>query len=214
MRKFLLFFCIAAFCTTVSAQNVLSIDDAFDAFVAMQKSLANEDSVALTDAARKLRNAKVAMFSSLRCKDDSVASLNGHFVFDEDFADSVALGKDVYDNSDSIARTTNNRGQTSDGSILTKTCLVKVGKSTKYTFVSRGIQELGVVTEPGGKVAVRIHVTNNSGLNEWNNDNKNAKKGTSRFKTVFTLPVDKNNKVELEVINRGKKNISFVVISN
>ena len=90
MRKFLLFFCIAAFCTTVSAQNVLSIDDAFDAFVAMQKSLANEDSVALTDAARKLRNAKVAMFSSLRCKDDSVASLNGHFVFDEDFADSVA----------------------------------------------------------------------------------------------------------------------------
>ena len=214
MRKFLLFFCIAAFCTTVSAQNVLSIDDAFDAFVAMQKSLANEDSVALTDAARKLRNAKVAMFSSLRCKDDSVASLNGHFVFDEDFADSVALGKDVYDNSDSIARTTNNRGQTSDGSILTKTCLVKVGNSTKYTFVSRGIQELGVVTEPGGKVAVRIHVTNNSGLNEWHNDNKNAKKGTSRFKTVFTLPVDKNNKVELEVINRGKKNISFVVISN
>ncbi len=37
-------------------------------------------------------------------------------------------------------------------------------------------QELGIVTEPGGKVAVRIHVTNSNGLNEWHNDNKNAKK--------------------------------------
>lgn len=214
MRKFLLLFCIAVFTATVSAQNVLSIDDAFDACVDMQKSLAIEDSVALKDAAQKLRTANVTMFSSLRCKDDSVASLNGHFVFDSSFADSVALGKDVYSDADDIARTTNNRGQTTDGSVLAKTCLVKAGKSTKYTFVSRGRQELGVVTEPGGKVAVRIHVTNNNGLNEWHNDNKNAKKGTSRFKTVFTLPDNRNNKVELEVINRGKKNISFVVISN
>lgn len=214
MRKILFLFCLIALTVTVSAQNMLSIDDAFDACVAMQKSLANEDSVALKDAAQKMRKAKVAMFSSLRCKDDSVASLDGHFVFDEDFADSVALGKDVYAHSNSIARATNNRGQTSDGSILTRTCLVKAGKSTKYTFVSRGRQELGVVTEPGGKVAVRIHVTNNSGLNEWHNDNKNAKKGVSRFKTVFTLPDNRNNKVELEVINRGMKNISFVVISN
>lgn len=214
MKKILLLFCLIALTVTTSAQNVLSIDEAFDACVAMQKSLENEDSVALKEASQKLRNADVIMFSSLRCKDDSVASLSGHFVFDSAFAESVALGKDVYANADDIARATNNRGQTTDGSNLTKTCLVKVGKSTKYTFVSRGRQELGIVTEPGGKVAVRIHVTNSNGLNEWHNDNKNAKKGTSRFKTVFTLPVDKNNKVELEVINRGKKNISFVVISN
>lgn len=214
-RKIVLLFCLVALSTNISAQNVLSIDEAFKACVAMQESLVNRDSVALKKAALKLKNADVVMFSSLRCKDDSVASLNGHFVFDSDFADSIALGKDVYDNSDDIvARSINNRGQTSDGSILTKTCLVKAGKSTKYSFVSRGRQELGVVTEPGGKVAVRIHVTNKNGLNEWHNDNKNGKKGTSRFKTAFTLPDNRNNKVELEVVNRGNKNISFVVISN
>ncbi len=160
---------------------MLSIDEAFDACVAMQKSLENEDSVALKEASQKLRNADVIMFSSLRCKDDSVASLSGHFVFDSAFADSVALGKDVYANADDIARATNNRGKLLMGRILTKTCLVKVGKSTKYTFVSRGRQELGIVTEPGGKVAVRIHVTNSNGLNEWHNDNKNAKKENKSF---------------------------------
>lgn len=214
-RKIVLLFCLVALFANISAQNVLSIDEAFKACVAMQESLVNRDSVALKKAASKLKKADVVMFSSLRCKDDSVASLNGHFVFDSDFADSVALGKDVYaDSDDIVARSINNRGQTSDGSILTKTCLVKAGRSTKYIFVARGRQELGVVTEPGGKVAVRIHVTNKNGLNEWHNDNKNAKKGTSRFKTAFTLPENRNNKVELEVVNRGNKNISFVVISN
>ncbi len=87
-----------------SAQNVLSIDEAFDACVAMQKSLENEDSVALKEASQKLRNADVIMFSSLRCKDDSVASLSGHFVFDSAFRRyRVALGKDVYANADDIA---------------------------------------------------------------------------------------------------------------
>ena len=144
-----------------------------------------------------------------------MASLNGHFVFDDDFANRVASdGDSCYAVADSLAQRSNHRGRTSTGAILTKTCFVKAGKSTKYSFVSRGRQELGIVTEPGGRVAVRIHATNRNGLNEWHNDNRNAKKGANRFRTSFDLPNDKPNRVELEIINRGLKHISFVVISN
>ena len=79
---------------------------------------------------------------------------------------------------------------------------------------SRGVQELGIVTEPGGKVYVKVRVTNASGLNEWHNDSKSAKDGTRRYKTRFNLPMDKRNTVEIEVINKGEKDTSFVVISN
>lgn len=215
MKKKLLslLFIIAA--TASHAQTSPGIDAAFNACVSMQESLAKKDNSALKAAAQELAAAQTAPFSSLRCKDDSIASLNGHFVFDGDFAERVASGNDDnYAAADSIARRPNHRGQTATGAILTKTCLVKVGKSTKYSFVSRGKQELGIVTEPGGRVAVRIHATNRDGLSEWHNDNRNAKKGANRFRTSFNLPNDKPNRVELEVINRGKKNVSFVVISN
>ena len=106
------------------------------------------------------------------------------------------------------------RGQTSDGSILTKTCFVKAGKSTRYTFASLGRQELGIITEPEGRVYVRVHVTNKNGYDARYNDDKNAVNGTRRYRRVFDLPKKQRNIVALEVINRGNKDTSFVVISN
>lgn len=192
----------------------MSIDAVFDACASMQESLEANDTTALAVAAKALKDSKATSFTSLRCKDDSIQSLNGHFVFNDVFVDSLAAGGNPYENADNINRATTHRGQTTNGSILTKTCFVKAGKSTKHTFTSRGVQELGIVTEPGGKVYVKVHVTNTSGLNEWHNDNKSAKDGARRYKTRFTLPMDKRNTVEIEVINKGGKDTSFVVISN
>lgn len=192
----------------------MSIDVVFDACVCMQESLEANDTTALKDAARAFRDSKAASFTSLRCKDDSIQSVNGHFVFNDVFVDSLATGGNPYENADNINRSIIHRGQTADGSILTKTCFVKAGGSTRHSFASRGIQELGIVTEPGGKVFVKVHATNASGLDEWHSDNKSAKDGTHRYKTVFQLPKDKRNTVEIEVINKGGKDISFVVISN
>ena len=132
----------------------------------------------------------------------------------EAFADSIAEGKDVYGKADDMNRSTAHRGQTSDGSILTKTCFVKAGKSTKYSFASKGHQELAVVAEAGGLVTMKIHVTNNAGLDKRFDDTKNVKKGMPQRKTSFELPTDRRNTVELEIINCGKKDCSFVVISN
>ena len=147
--------------------------------------------------------------------DDSIASLNGHLVFDEAFADSLAAGNtSVYNKADDMNRTTAHRGQTTDGSYLTKTCFVKAGKCTKWIFASKGHQELAVVAEAGGLVTMKIRVTNSSGFDRRFDDTKQVKKGLPQRKTSFELPTDKKNSVEIEIINCGKKDCSFVVISN
>lgn len=206
--------CVSAQDAQEEATDSMSINAVFEACVSMQESLETNDTTALAEAARVLKDSKATSFTSLRCKDDTIQSLNGHFVFNDVFVDSLAAGGNPYENADNINRATTHRGQTTNGSILTKTCFVKAGKSTKHSFTSRGVQELGIITEPGGKVYVKVHATNASGLDEWYNDNKSAKDGTHRYKTRFILPMDKRNTVEIEVINKGDKDTSFVVISN
>lgn len=217
MRHILFFLLVISF-FVARAQEIetdsMSIDAVFEACAAMQGALENNDTTALVDAAAKFKEAKATSFTSLRCKDDSISSLNGHFIFNEVFVDSLAAGKDAYSNADNINRATTHRGQLTNGSILTKTCFVKAGKSTKYTFTSRGRQELGIITEPDGRVYVRVHVTNQSGLDARYNDDKNAVTGARRYRRAFDLPLKQGNTVELEVINRGNKDTSFVVISN
>lgn len=217
MRHIVLFLFIISF-SVVKGQEIetdsMSIDAVFEACAAMQESLENNDTTALVDAASRFKNSGATSFTSLRCKDDTVHSINGHFVFNEVFVDSLVSGNDAYGNADIINRATTHRGQTIDGNILTKTCFVKVGKSTKYTFTSRGKQELGIIAEPGGKLYVRVHVTNRNGLDARYNDDKNAVNGTRRYRKAFNLPINQRNTVELEVINKGRKDTSFVVISN
>ena len=201
------------------AQNAstdsLEIQTVIDACVSMRDAVATGDTAAIRQSAQDLRAAGATSFNSLRCKDDSIASLNGHLVFDEAFADSLASGNtSVYDKADDMNRSTAHRGQTSNGSYLTKTCFVKAGKSTKWTFVSKGHQELAVVAEASGLVTMKIHVTNSAGLDKRFDDTKLVKKGLPQRKTSFELPNDRKNTVELEIVNCGQKDCSFVVISN
>lgn len=193
----------------------MEIQAVMDACITMREAVAAGDTAAIRRSAQQLRGTNTVNFSSLRCKDNSMSSLKGHLVFDEDFADSLANGNmSVFDKADDMTRTAAHRGQTANGSILTKTCFVKAGKSTKWTFASKGHQELAVVAEAGGLVTMKVHVTNSAGLDERHDDTKSVKKGLPQRKTSFELPEDRKNTVELEIINCGKKDCSFVVISN
>ena len=204
---------------SMSAQNEgtdsMSIQAAIDACIAMRDAVAANDTAAIRMSAKDLREVGTTSFNSLRCKDDYIASLNGHLVFNDVFADSLAKGNvSVYDKSDMINRSAAHRGQTADGSILTKTCFVKAGKSSKWSFASKGHQELAVVAEAGGLVTMKIHVTNSAGLDKRFDDTKSVKVGLPQRKTSFELPTERRNTVELEIINCGNKDCSFVVISN
>lgn len=198
-----------------ASTDSMEIQAVIDACISMRDAVAAGDTAAIRQSAQDLRTAGTTSFNSLRCKDDSIASLNGHLVFDEAFADSLAAGNtSVYNKADGMNRSTAHRGQTTDGSYLTKTCFVKAGKSTKWTFASKGHQELAVVAEAGGLVTMKIHVTNSAGLDFRKDDTKLVKSGLPQRKTSFELPKDRRNTVELEIVNCGKKDCSFVVISN
>ena len=101
-----------------------------------------------------------------------------------------------------------------DASLLTKTCNIKANQSVKYSFASKGHQELAVVAEPGGLITLKIHVTNTKGLDQRFDDVIDIKKGRQQRKASFDLPSNVRNSVELEIINCTNSNISCVVISN
>lgn len=209
-------FCALNISAQEDASEKLGIQKVIDACIALRDAVATGDTVAIRQSAEDLKAAKTVSFNSLRCKDESISSLDGHLVFDEAFADSLAAGNtSVYQQANDMNnRSSAYRGQTADGSYLTKTCMVKAGQSTKYTFSSKGHQELAVVAEAGGLVTMKIRVTNNAGLDRRYDDTKNVKTGLPQRKTSFDLPTNRRNVVELEIINCGNKDCSFVVISN
>lgn len=210
----LMSFCVQSSWSQDDVADNLSIDAAINACIAIRDAVAANDPAAIKQSADALKKVGASNFTQLKCQDDTIASLNGHLVFNEAFADSLAEGKAVYDKADGMNRTTAKRGQFTDGRIHTKTCFVKAGKSTKWTFSSKGRQELAVVAEAGGLVTMRIRVTNSAGLDERHDDTKAVRTGMPQRKTSFVLPMDKKNTVELEIINCGQKDCSLVVISN
>ena len=217
MKRFvlLMIFAIMAIQTFSQAKDAEDIvfQKAYDACISMRDAVGANDKEAIRNAANNLSACDTKEFNSLRCKSGE-ESVNGHLLFYEVFAKALADGKDVYLQADSISKSRTCRGQTADGSILTKTCFAKAGKTVKYTFPSKGRQELAVVAEAGGRVTMKVHVTNKKGLNKRYDDTTSVKLGLPNRKTTFMLPGDCVNIVELEVINCCKKDISFVVISN
>ncbi len=215
-------FLISLLCFTYAsaqtkANDTLSIQSTIDACIAMSKAVAENDSVAIKMASKSLEACKTGHFSTLRCKDEVIGSLNGHLVFDEAFADSLAQGKNsVYQKADSISNSYAQRGQSGDKSksILTRTCFVKDGESTNYSFPSKGNLELAVVAEVGGLLTMKIHVTNNAGFDKHYDDTKSVKTGCPYRRTSIQLPTDHRYTIKMEIINCGKKDCSFVIIKN
>lgn len=191
-----------------------TILNAYNACIFMRDAIANKDIDAIRRSAENFKSLNIVSFNSLRCIDDVIPPLNGHVVFNDVFAIRLANGEDVYNHADEISRSVVHRGQTTDGPVLAKTCMVKAGNRCKYTFASKGHQEMAVIAESGGLVTMRIHVTNSKGLDVWYNDTSDVKKGQPQRMASFDLPTDCRNNVELEIFNCGKKDVSFVVLSN
>lgn len=183
--------------------------------LSIRSALINGNSAELRVANTSLKNCDAkAEFVSLRCLDEDILSLDGHFIYDEVFIDALMGGKSVFHHADRYATERGLRGQNFDGSALMVNKAIKKSSTSKYVFRSRGHQELAVITEPGGMITLRIHVTNNDGLDIRFDDTNDVIKGQPYRVKSFDLPENKINEVELEIINCGKKDISFVILSN
>ena len=184
----------------------------YDACLELQAAIGSGSTAGLRSANASLKSCNTRDFNSIRFTDDDVPSLDGHFVFDYEFVDSLIVNRDVYRFAQRYAERIGSRSVSSaSDAVFTKTCAVRAKASTKFTFVSRGLQELAFVAEPGGTITVRIHDTTHD---VWYNDTRSVKKGEPSRSMVINLPTDKRSTLEVEVINTSKDDISFVVISN
>lgn len=216
MKRFSFFLMLVLVSFPLLAQEIdtdAKIQEVYKACITMRDAAGVKDTAAINQSAKLLKACETKEFVALRSKQEQ-ESLDGHLVFDEEFAKQLAEDTNAYQYSDSLYGTRIERGQSADGAIKTKTCFAKAGKSVKYTFPSKNKQILAVVAEAGGRVTMKVHVTNKKGLNKRHDDTTSVKQGLPNRKTTFMLPGDCWNIVELEVVNCSKKDISFVVISN
>ena len=78
-------------------------------------------------------------------------------------------------------------------------------------FPSSNHQELVVITEPQGKISLRVHCKKTK---KWYNDEEDVNDGRAYRQQIFDIPKGVKDTVEAEVINCGNNDISFVIITN
>lgn len=186
----------------------ISINAIYNLCLNIYDAIESGDYHMLDDANKKLKKMNTSYFSSLRSITEN-PSLDGHFIFNGEYIDSLIAGNTHYNAQLFEYRSALRNSNTS--TLFTRNSCVEANNTAKFQFRSRGHQELAVVTEPGGLVTLRVHDTTND---VWYNDTKNVKKGQPSRILIFDLPTNKHCVLELEVINKSNKDISFVVISN
>lgn len=201
-----------AFCNMASAQSLsANMQAAYDACIRIRSSIGSGNLPGLRSAGKVFKECNTKDFGSLRCISRNIPSLDGHFVFDDLFIDSLVNGRKVYKFAQRYADRRRVRGTSGGGYVFDKTCVVKGKSSVKYSLVSKGRQELAVVTEPGGMITLRVYDKTHD---RWFNDDKSVKKGMpSRYK-IIDLPKNERSLLEIEIINTSDKNISFVILGS
>lgn len=197
---------------SIAAQSLSEdMQKTVDACIALREAAASGSITELKDARKEMGLCDVVNFVKLRFNSGEQISLDGHFVFDTEFVDSLIVNRGAYKFAQRYADKSRKRASSTSGKTFIKTCCVKASESVTYSFTSKKRHELAVVAEHGGLITLRIHdVTHN----KWYNDTYMEKEGLPYRIQVFDLPVNENSTIEVEIINTTEKDISFVVISN
>lgn len=203
---------VVTLCWKMSAQELSGdVRSVYDICLRMRSAIEVGSNTALKAAGKALAECNVGNFGTLRSIGQEPLSIDGHFVFDNVFVDSLVAGRNVYRFSKKYAEEQAKRGVSGGGDVLIKNAAVSAESSVRYSFPSKGRQELAVVTEPGGLVTLRVYDKSNG---KWYNDTEDVNAGRASRFMVIDLLDDKRNLLELEIINRSGKDISFVIIGN
>ena len=214
MKRLLSCLCVLVLGTGAFAQTLTKeMSELLEVCQIIRDAIEAGSTTVLSSANEQLKKMDVDYFRSLRVLDDSPLSLNGHLVFDTIFLDSLIVNRKVYEFSEKyeVYRSYRHRGSSSTGKLFSRTLAVAPDSSIRFSMVSRGLQELAFVTEPGGLVTVRIHDVTHD---HWYNDTKDVRKGQPFRSFSFSLPDAEASRLEVEVINCSEKAISFTVLSN
>jgi hypothetical protein len=212
MKKIVIIALFLAFSVSLHGQKLSEdVSDLSDACLAIRSAVGSGSLPQLRNASMALSLCNAEPFLTIRCLDESPLSLDGHLVFNREFTDSLVAGRQVYSFAQRLADLgTFGSPSRGTGRTFYASFAVRSGASSRFAFDSRGHQELVVITEPGGLVTLRVHDITHD---QWYNDTVDEREGRPVRTLVFDLP-RKICTLELEVINTGERDTSFVIISN
>lgn len=193
-----------------------SFNDVYEFFVQVRDLFCQNEFSPLSRLSTYFQNYNLHIYQGLKVIKGEIVSLDGHYIFNEEFMQLCSEGS-KYANADKLNNKANllgSRGQISVNSILYKNFCIKGNSSLTLSFPARGYEEIGVITEPGGAVSLRAHITNKDGLDKWYSTTNNFTKGEPYRRIQFDIPTDVRNIVEIEIINCTNKDVSFVILSN
>ncbi len=211
MKKYVLILAMLGMLTKVMAQSIKEIKPVFDVCIAIHDAVAVGNNETLRNLNERYKQCEISHFNSLRLIKGEEISLNGHFVFDPVFIDSLVVNRQTYVFAQRYADVARTRGATDRGKIFVKTCVIQPNASFTYSFPARGYQEIAVVTEPQGAISLKVHDTTNG---KWYRDTKAVNEGKPYRALAFELPSNTLNTLNVEITNTADREISFVIISN
>lgn len=177
----------------------------------MAKAIGVSTTSQLRAANKALKEADIVNFGDLWLEKGKDIDVNGHFIFDEEFVDSLIVNQKVIDFSSSYANKRSNRGSSGKkGRIKMTTKALKAGTSSIWKTLNRNDAEYAVVAEPGGLFTMTIRDEKGKVLYA---ETENNKKGDTVRQAKMQLP-NKATKLYIEIKNCGKNDASFALLGN
>ncbi len=195
------------------AQSTCSdaMEKAIDICNQLSTAVGTRSTGSLKSANKAFKAAKLKDFSDIWLSSGEESNLDGHFLFDEEFVDSLIVNRKVLEFSRQYAEKRTDRGSMGGkGHIKLTTKALKAGQTATWRTVNRLDAEYALVAEPKGLFTMTIKDKTGKVLYT---ETVNNKKGAAVRRAVFTLP-DKGTEVYIEIVNRGRKDASFALLSN
>ncbi len=204
---------LVAIGTVANAQSLSpTMECAISACQELSNAIGRRSTASLKAANKVIKAADIVNFGDLSLHKGKELDVNGHFIFDEEFVDSLVVNHKVIDFSGKYARKRSNRGSTGvAGRIRMTTKALKAGKSAIWKTVNRGTAEFAVVAEPGGLLTMTIRDAKGKVLYAETDKNK---QGKPMRKAQLKLPANKMSTLYIEIINHAKQDTSFAFLKN
>ena len=187
------------------------MEKAIEACINLSKAIETTTTSQLKAANKALRAADIVDFGDLWLEKGKDLSVDGHFIFDEEFVDSLIVNRKVIDFSSHYAKLRSSRASTNvNGRIKMTTKALKAGQNSIWKTVNRRNAEYAIVAEPGGLFTMTIRDNKGKVLYA---ETVNNKKGEPVRKAKIQLP-DKATRIFIEIKNNGKNNASFALLGN
>lgn len=200
--------------TSLCAQSLSpTMQKAVSACEGLSKAVANGSGSPLKAANKLLKEADLVNFGDLSLHKGKDIPLDGHFLFDEEFVDSLIVNDKVIDFSGRYAkkRSAHRGAGAKDVRVRLTTKALKAGQSATWKTVNRGDAEFALVAEPKGLFTMTIRDDKGKVLYAETKDNK---KGAATRKAKLSLPADKMTLLFIEITNHAKNDASFAIMKS